>query len=63
MSYIEAKRDGVRSEQVNGRTYYYPRCQFCGTEVRSWNYLPSYRYTCTLCRPYKALLQKETKKQ
>ena len=63
MSYIEAKRDGIRSEQVNGRTYYYPRCQFCGMEVRSWNYLPSYHYTCALCRPYKALLQKEAKKQ
>ena len=52
----------VRNRSMEGRIIY-PRCQFCGMEVRSWNYLPSYHYTCALCRPYKALLQKEAKKQ
>ncbi|MGJ4851718.1 hypothetical protein ACH6CV_15865 [Bacillota bacterium Meth-B3] len=58
MSYLEAKRDGVRVERENGRTVYYPRCQFCGAEVRSWNYLPKNHYTCKACRPYKHLFQK-----
>lgn len=63
MSYADAQRDSVRSERVKGQTYYYPPCQFCGAEVRSWNYLPTHRYTCPACRPYKAMLLKLTKKQ
>ncbi|MEA5064437.1 MAG: hypothetical protein VB065_00180 [Eubacteriales bacterium] len=55
MSYTEAQRDGIRTVQEKGQTIYYPRCQFCGAEVRSWNYLPRNRYTCEACRPFKAL--------
>ena len=58
MSYIDAKNDGVRVDNEKGQTIYYPRCQFCGDEVRSWNYLPRNRYTCKACRPYKAQFQK-----
>ncbi|MEA4898686.1 MAG: hypothetical protein VB067_03125 [Christensenellaceae bacterium] len=58
MSYKEAKIAGVRVGNENGRTVYYPRCQFCGAEVRSWSYLPRNRYTCTACRPYKSLFRK-----
>ena len=50
--------EGVRVATQNGRTVYYPRCQFCGAEVRSLNYISRNRYTCDACRPYKALFQK-----
>ena len=58
MSYKEALKDGIRAVNENGRTVYYPRCQFCGVEVRSWSYLPHNRYTCKACRPYKAIFLK-----
>ena len=58
MSYNDARHDGVRVANENGRTVYYPRCQFCGAEVRSWSYLPRNRYTCKACRPYKTLFLK-----
>ena len=58
MSYTEAQRDGIRTVQEKGQTIYYPRCQFFGAEVRSWNYLPRDRYTCEACRPFKALFKK-----
>ena len=58
MSYLEAKADGIRIEMENRQTLYYPRCQFCGQEVRSFNYLRRNQYTCPVCRPYKALFQK-----
>jgi formamidopyrimidine-DNA glycosylase len=58
LSYLEAKADGIRIEAQNRQTMYYPRCQFCGQEVRSFSYLRRNRYTCPACRPYKALFQK-----
>jgi len=58
MSLSEARKDGVRVATQNDRNVYYPRCQYCGAEVRSLNYLPRNRYTCDACRPYKALFQK-----
>ena len=58
MSYADAMRDGIRVAREHGQSVYYPRCQFCGLEVRSWNYLAQNRYTCKQCRPHKRLLQK-----
>ena len=58
MSLAEARKDGVRVVTQNGHIAYYPRCQFCGAEVRSLCYIPRNRYTCEGCRPYKVLFQK-----
>ena len=56
MSYEEARRDGVRAANENGRTVYYPRCQFCGREFFAMNYRSDVRYTCDRCKPIKKLL-------
>ncbi|SHH58989.1 hypothetical protein [Clostridium grantii] len=58
MSYKEALKDGIRIENNGKRTRYYPRCQFCGYEVQSYNYIPDYNYTCTECRKMKTTLLK-----
>ena len=61
MSLAEARRDDVRVVIRNGRTAYYPKCQFCGAEVRVISYLPRNHYTCEACRPYKALFRKTSR--
>ncbi len=56
MSYYEALEDHVRIGRRGKESLYYPLCQFCGAEVRSWHYLRGKRYTCERCRPFKKAL-------
>jgi len=58
MSYREAVEDSIRKVIVGTQSVYYPPCQFCGGDVKSYNYLRSYRYTCKHCRPIKNILLK-----
>lgn len=58
MSYNEAIADGIRIIKDQIQTIYYPRCQFCGDEVKSFNYIRSINYTCPGCRPMKRVLLK-----
>jgi len=58
MSYHEALSDGVRTARTRCDLYniYFPRCRFCGEEVRSLNYIRSYHYSCAQCRKKKKIL-------
>jgi len=51
MSYQEALRDGVRTVRTAKGMLSYPRCRFCGTEVRQISYIPQNKYVCAGCRP------------
>lgn len=56
MGYADAIRDGIRLTPEGKLRGYYPRCQFCGTELFAMNYRSDIRYTCAQCRPMKKLL-------
>jgi hypothetical protein len=58
MSYHEALADGVRTTRTRRglAEIYFPRCRFCGEEVRSLNYIRSYHYCCIQCRKKKKIL-------
>lgn len=58
MSYKEAIDDGIRIVKAGHSNYYYPRCRFCGEEVRSLNYLRERHYVCKDCKPHKDILLK-----
>lgn len=56
MSYLDAKRDNIPTQQdSHGYTWYYPPCWVCGAAVPSWNYLAGTKYTCDKCRKIMAL--------
>ena len=56
MGYADAIRDGIRLTTEGKRRGYYPRCQFCGSELFTMNYRSGVLYTCSQCRPLKKLL-------
>jgi len=58
MSYKEALQDGIRIEKCGRQSRYYPRCIFCGTEVKSYNYVQHYNYICSDCRKLKNTFMK-----
>lgn len=55
MSYQEAIRDNIRMDKDKfGNSIYFPPCRFCGTEVKSLNYIPARKYKCPSCRKISA---------
>ena len=48
-------RDAVRHnipirKDARGYNWYYPPCEYCGTPVASWSYIPTAKYVCGECR-------------
>lgn len=55
MSYKEAVTDGIKIV-YGSMNVYYPRCRFCGEEVKSFHYIPTRYYYCPDCRKKKKVL-------
>lgn len=66
MGYVDAVKDGIRivegNRSSNGNSYftkYYPRCEVCGNEFCSGNYIRGNRYICKECRAKESVIIKE----
>ena len=53
MSYFEAVNDKIRINDGYGKnriTTYYPECQYCGQEVKTFSYSANKKYSCEECK-------------